>query len=139
MQSPILALGLALAALVSANALADPGEQAQRLATMSETEFEAGMKQGVQVVLQRVPIQMDDQSVLVGAEWEPAARVATYHYVQVRGFDPAALRSRITAKNCTTPNTRAILGRGITFRHLYTAGNRLLDFSVSQNDCRSFS
>ncbi|HSV57861.1 MAG TPA: hypothetical protein VLJ19_03100 [Variovorax sp.] len=127
---PALAVALlCLAPLVQA------GDDSQRLSTMSESELEAGMRSGVQVVLQRVPIQMEDQSILVGAEYEPNTRVATYHYVQPRAVDPQALRIQLTAKNCATPNTRAMLSRGISFRHLYTAGKRLYDVTVTSNDC----
>ena len=127
-----LAIG---ALLLCALPLAWAADDSQRLATMSESELEAGMKSGVQVVLQRVPIQMDDQSVLVGAEYEPATRVATYHYVQPVGLDPNDLRSRLTAKNCSTPNTRAMISRGIVFRHLYTVGMRQIDVTVKSSDC----
>ncbi|MGR4869740.1 hypothetical protein ACIPRI_12835 [Variovorax sp. LARHSF232] len=112
-------------------------DDAMRLATMSESELDAGMQSGVQVVLQRVPLQMDDQSVLVGAEYEPSTRIATYHYVQPRSLDPGTLRSRLTAKNCSAPNTRAMLGRGISFRHLYTVGTRQLGVTVKDSDCAS--
>ena len=123
-------------ALVCALPLARASDDdAMRLATMSESELDAGMKNGVQVVLQRVPLQMDDQSVLVGAEYEPRTRVATYHYVQPRKLDPSALRSRLTAKNCSAPNTRAMLGRGISFRHLYSVGTRQFDVTVKSSDC----
>lgn len=129
---PALAVALlCLAPLVRA------GDDSQRLSTMSESELEAGMRSGVQVVLQRIPIQMEDQSILVGAEYEPNSRVATYHYVQPGGVDPQALRSRLTAKNCATPNTRAMMSRGISFRHLYTAGKRLLDVTVTSSDCQT--
>jgi hypothetical protein len=127
------AIGVALLCLAP---LVQAGDDSQRLSTMSESELEAGMRSGVQVVLQRVPIQMEDQSVLVGAEYEPKSRVATYHYVQPRAVDPQALRTRLTAKNCATPNTRAMMSRGISFRHLYTAGKRLLDVTVTSNDCQ---
>lgn len=110
-------------------------DDSARLATMSEIELEAGMKSGVQVVMQRVPIQMEDQSVLVGAEYEPASRVATYHYLQAGQLDPAALRNRLTAKNCSTPNTRAMMSRGIAFRHLFTVGERQFDVTVRDSDC----
>ena len=110
-------------------------DDSARLSTMSESELEAGMKSGVQVVMQRVPIQMEDQSVLVGADYEPVSRVATYHYLQATRLDPAALRSRLTAKNCSTPNTRAMMGRGIAFRHLFTVGNRQFDVTVRDTDC----
>ena len=110
-------------------------DDSARLSTMSETELEAGMKSGVQVVMQRVPIQMEDRSVLVGAVYEPASRVATYHYLQASWLDPAAVRHRLTAKNCSTPNTRAMMDRGITFRHLFTAGERQFDVTVRSSDC----
>ena len=110
-------------------------DDSARLSSMSDSELEAGMKSGVQVVMQRVPIQMEDQSVLVGAEYEPATRVATYHYMQARRLDLMTLRTRLTARNCSTPNTRAMLGRGITFRHLYTVGERQLDVTVRDSDC----
>jgi hypothetical protein len=124
-----------LLALLGLAPLAHAADDSQRLSTMSESELEAGMKSGVQVVLQRVPIQMSDQSVLVGAEYEPQSRIATYHYVQTGGVDPATLRTRLTAKNCATPNTRAMMSRGVSFRHLYTTGNRLLDVTVTNSDC----
>ncbi|SFM63635.1 hypothetical protein [Variovorax sp. OV329] len=123
--------------LLCALPLASAGDDSQRLASMSETELDAGMKSGVQVVMQRVPLQMEDQSVLVGAEYEPASRVATYHYMQATRLDPAALRNRVTAKNCATPNTRAMMGRGITFRHLYMVGERELNVTVRDSDCPS--
>ena len=124
-------------ALLCTLAVAWGADDSARLSTMNETEVEAGMKSGVQVVMQRVPITMEDQSVLVGAEYEPASRVATYHYMQAARLDPAVLRTRLTAKNCSTPNTRAMLGRGITFRHLYTVGERQLDVTVRDSDCTS--
>lgn len=131
------ALGPLSVALVLSCALpaAWSADDSARLSTMSEKELDAGMKSGVQVVMQRVPIQMEDQSVLVGADYEPAHRVATYHYLQAGRLDPAALRSRLTAKNCSTPNTRAMLGRGITFRHLFTVGERQFDVTVRNSDC----
>jgi len=129
----------ALAALLVATPLAFAGDDSARLSSMSDSELEAGMKSGVQVVMQRVPIQMDDQSVLVGAEYEPSSRVATYHYMQASRLDPATLRNRLTAKNCSTPNTRAMLGRGIAFRHLYTVGERQLDVTVRDRDCETRS
>ena len=110
-------------------------DDSQRLSTMSEKELEAGMKSGVQVVMQRVPMQMEDQSVLIGADYEPATRVATYHYLQATRLDPAALRTRLTAKNCSTPNTRAMMSRGIAFRHLFTVGERQVDVTVRDSDC----
>lgn len=125
------------AALLCLAPLTQAADDSQRLSTMSESELEAGMRSGVQVVLQRVPIQMEDQSILVGAEYEPRNRVATYHYVQPAAVDPQALRSSLLAKNCGTPNTRAMMSRGISFRHLYTAGDRLYDVTVSGNDCGS--
>jgi len=128
-------LPVALVALSCALPAAWAADDSARLSTMSETELDAGMKSGVQVVMQRVPIQMEDQSVLVGAEYEPASRVATYHYLQASRLDPATLRNRLTAKNCSTPNTRAMLGRGIAFRHLYTVGERQLDVTVRDSDC----
>jgi len=131
---PARALALALLGFCAQAGAAD---DSKRLTTMSDTELDAGMKAGVQVVLQRVPIQMENQTVLVGAEYEPSAKIATYHYIQAGTFDPSALRTRFTTKNCTTPNVRAILSRGITFRHQITAGDRLLDFSVKNDDCRS--
>ena len=124
-------------ALTCALPLAWSADDSSRLASMSDSELEAGMKSGVQVVMQRVPIQMEDQSVLVGAEYEPASRVATYHYMQASRLDPGTLRMRLTAKNCSTPNTRAMLDRGITFRHLYTVGQRQLDVTVRDSDCTS--
>ncbi|MDM0110642.1 hypothetical protein QTI66_00695 [Variovorax sp. J22R133] len=135
-QMPAGALAVVLLAFCAQAIAAD---DSQRLKTMSDSELEAGMKAGVQVVLQRVPIQMENQTVLVGAEYEPNTRIATYHYVQAGTFDPAALRTRFTTKNCTTPNVRAILSRGITFRHQFTAGDRMVDFSVTNGDCRSVS
>ena len=126
-----------LLVLLGAMSLGFAGDDSARLASMSDTELEAGMKSGVQVVMQRVPIQMDDQSVLVGAEYEPGSRIATYHYLQASRLDPAILRSRLTAKNCSTPNTRAMMGRGITFRHLYTVGERQLDVTVRDSDCEA--
>ncbi|HYP70335.1 MAG TPA: hypothetical protein VEP93_05580 [Variovorax sp.] len=110
-------------------------DDSERLSTMSDTELEAGMKSGVQVVMKRVPLQMEDQSVLVGADYEPVTRIATYHYLQATRLDPAALRTRLTTKNCTTPNTRAMMSRGITFRHLFTAGERQIDVTVRDSDC----
>ncbi len=127
---PVLALVL-LCALPAASGADDSA----RLSTMSETELDAGMKSGVQVVMQRVPIQMEDQSVLVGADYDAASRVATYHYLQAGRLDPSALRSRLTAKNCGTPNTRAMLGRGIAFRHLFTVGEYQFDVTVHESDC----
>ena len=127
-----LPLALALSCTMTVALGAD---DSMRLTAMSDTELEAGMKSGVQVVMQRVPIQMEDDSVLVGAEYEPASRIATYHYLQASRLDPAALRTRLTAKNCSTPNTRAMMGRGITFRHLYTVGERQLDVTVRDSDC----
>ncbi|MBS0455046.1 MAG: hypothetical protein JSS14_27420 [Proteobacteria bacterium] len=124
-------------ALSCALPLAWSADDSARLASMSESELDAGMKRGVQVVMQRVPIQMEDQSVLVGAEYEPASRVATYHYMQAGRLDPQSLRVRLTAKNCSTPNTRAMLDRGIIFRHLYTVGDRQLDVTVRDSDCTS--
>ncbi|MFC5606366.1 hypothetical protein [Variovorax soli] len=138
LPAPLRHLPMALA-LSCALPLAWSADDSARLSSMSESELEAGMKSGVQVVMQRVPIQMEDQSVLVGAEYEPASRVATYHYMQARGLDPMALRTRLTAKNCTTPNTRAMLGRGIVFRHLYTVGQRQVDVTVRDRDCASSS
>lgn len=111
------------------------GDDSVRLATMSDSELQAGMKSGVQIVMQRVPMQMDDQSVLVGAEYDAARRLATYHYLQARQLDPDMLRNRLTAKNCNTPNTRAMMGRGITFRHLYTVGDNQFDVTVRDTDC----
>ena len=127
-----LAAVLALLCAIPATWSAD---DSARLSTMSETELDAGMKSGVQVVMQRVPIQMEDQSVLVGADYEPARRIATYHYLQASRLDPDALRNRLTAKNCNTPNTRAMMGRGITFRHLFTVGERQFDVTVRDSDC----
>lgn len=127
-----LPMALALSCAVP---LAWSADDSARLSSMSESELEAGMKSGVQVVMQRVPIQMEDQSVLVGADYEPAGRIATYHYLQAGRFDPAALRSRLTTKNCSTPNTRAMLGRGITFRHVFTVGARQFDVTVRDRDC----
>lgn len=138
MPAPLRHLPMALA-LSCALPLAWSADDSARLSSMSESELDAGMKSGVQVVMQRVPIQMDDQSVLVGAEYEPASRVATYHYMQAGRLDPAALRMRLTTKNCSTPNTRAMLGRGIIFRHLYTIGERQLDVTVRDRDCASVS
>lgn len=126
-----------LLVLLGTLSLGFAGDDSARLASMSESELEAGMKSGVQVVMQRVPIQMDDQSVLVGAEYEPASRIATYHYLQASRLDPASLRNRLTAKNCSTPNTRAMMGRGIAFRHLYTVGERQLDVTVRDSDCQA--
>lgn len=123
--------------LICSLATAWAADDSVRLATMSESELEAGMKSGVQVVMQRVPMQMDDQSMLVGAEYDAGSRVATYHYLQARRLDPSDLRNRLTAKNCSTPNTRAMLDRGITFRHLYTIGERQLDVTVRSRDCQS--
>lgn len=128
---PLLA-GLALACSTAAASAAD---DSVRLATMSENELQAGMKSGVQMVMQRVPMQMDDQSVLVGAEYDPSRRVATYHYLQARQLDPSALRDRLTAKNCNSPNTRAMMSRGITFRHLYMVGDHQFDVTVREGDC----
>lgn len=121
--------------LACAPALALAADDSQRLQAMSESELEAGMMSGVQVVLQRVPLQMEDRSVLVGAEYEPSTRVATYHYVQAGSVDADALRNRLTAKNCSTPNTRAMMSRGIAFRHLYTVGPRQLGVTVKSSDC----
>lgn len=128
-----------LLALIGPLTLAFAGDDSARLSSMSDSELEAGMKSGVQVVMQRVPIQMEDQSVLVGAEYEPGSRIATYHYLQASRLDASALRNRLTAKNCSTPNTRAMLGRGITFRHLYTVGERQLDVTVRDRDCQARS
>jgi len=136
---PLRHLPMALVLACAALPLAWAGDDADRLSTMSESELDAGMKSGVQVVMQRVPIQMEDQSVLVGAEYEASSRVATYHYLQASRLDPTALRSRLKAKNCSAPNTRAMLGRGITFRHLYTVGERQLDVTVRGSDCASHS
>ena len=122
-------------ALLCALPFAGAADDSQRLASMSDTELEAGMKSGVQVVMQRVPLQMEDQSVLVGADYEPVSRIATYHYLQATRLDPQALRSRLTLKNCSTPNTRAMMGRGIAFRHLYTVGERQFDVTVRDSDC----
>jgi len=122
-------------ALLSALPIATAADDSQRLASMSDTELEAGMKSGVQVVMQRVPLQMEDQSVLVGAEYEPASRIATYHYLQATRLDPQTLRARLTEKNCSTPNTRAMMGRGIAFRHLYTVGERQFAVTVRDSDC----
>ncbi|MEJ8856186.1 hypothetical protein WKW79_16520 [Variovorax robiniae] len=97
------------------------------------------MKSGVQRVLQQVPIRMEDQATLIGAEYESRSRVATYHYIRPAGADASALRSRITAKNCGTPNVRALLARGVTFRHLYMVGEQQVDFSVTQRDCPKLS
>lgn len=136
MLAPLRRLPMALA-LACVLPMAWGADDSARLSSMSDSELEAGMKSGVQVVMQRVPIQMEDQSVLVGAEYEPASRVATYHYMQASKLDPASLRTRLTAKNCSTPNTRAMLDRGIIFRHLYTVGERQLDVTVRDRDCAS--
>ena len=133
---PHIVLAVALMALGVPAVAAD--DQA-RLSTLSDTELEAGMKSGVQSVLQQVPIRMEDQATLIGAEYESSSRVATYHYIRPGGADSSALQSRITAKNCGTPNVRALLARGVTFRHLFMVGEQLVDFSVTQRDCLKVS
>ncbi|MEJ8848659.1 hypothetical protein [Variovorax rhizosphaerae] len=90
-------------------------------------------------MLQQVPIRTEDQATLIGAEYESRSRVATYHYIRPVGMDASALRSRITAKNCGTPNVRALLARGVTFRHLYMVREQQIDFSVTQRDCPKVS
>ncbi|WP_213955299.1 MULTISPECIES: hypothetical protein [unclassified Variovorax] len=125
--------------MLALGAPATAADERSRLSTMSDTELEAGMKSGVQRVLQQVPIRMGDQATLIGAEYESRSRVATYHYIRPGGVDSSALRSRITAKNCNTPNVRALLARGVTFRHLYMVGDQQVDFSVTQRDCLKVS
>jgi len=126
-------------ALMAFGATAVAADEPARLAKLSDTELDAGMKSGVQRVLQQVPIRMEDQATLIGAEYESRSRVATYHYIRPSGVDASALRSRTTARNCSTPNVRALLGRGVTFRHMYMVGEQQIDFSVTQRDCLNVS
>ncbi|MDM0044357.1 hypothetical protein QTH91_07695 [Variovorax dokdonensis] len=131
LRSLTTAFGLGLGALAPAFG----GDDSLRLATMSETELQSGMQSGVQAVLQHVPMKMEDHSVLVGAEYSSATRTATYHYVQATRLDPEVLRLRLMAKNCSTPNTRAMMKRGIRFQHLYSVGDDEYSVTVSDEHC----
>lgn len=124
-------VGLGLGALAPAFGADD----SVRLTNMSESELQTGMQSGVQAVLAHVPMQMEDRSVLVGAEYSSATRTATYHYVQATRLDPDVLRMRLMAKNCGTPNTRAMMKRGIRFQHLYSVGDDEFSVTVSDEHC----
>jgi len=125
----------ALAIAFAAPAIGFGADDSVRLASMSDTELQTGMQSGVQAVLQHVPMRMEDQSVLVGAEYSPETRTATYHYVRVARVDPELLRAHLTAKNCGTPNTRAMMARGIRFVHLYTVGDDVYGVTISGDAC----
>lgn len=120
---------------LAASTAAMAADDSARLTTMSEAELQTGMQSGVQAVLQHVPMRMEDQSVLVGAEYSPNTRTATYHYVQKRQVNPDQLRAQLRAKNCGAPNTRAMMSRGIRFEHLYTVGDDVFGVTISREQC----
>jgi hypothetical protein len=118
--------------MISLKAIADTADNILRY---SESQLLRAGQTMAEGVARSSPSQIDSTTVLLGAIFARDTKTFIYKYESSIRLDPSRMAQAIPRYTCADRIRRALMSKGITFKHVYITPAGQLERSVTIRDC----